>query len=108
VTFVVVWEFEPRPEAAPEFERAYGPEGVWTPFFRRAPDYLGTELLRDADAPSRYVTIDRWTSREAYDRFRVEHAAEYRAIDAACEGLTRHEALVGAFEVSDPASTSTG
>ena len=99
MTFVVVWEFEPSPEATLEFERVYGPDGEWVPLFRRSPDYLGTELLRDLDRPGHYLTIDRWTSRAAYDRFRTERAAEYRAIDAACEGLTRHEALVGAFEV---------
>ena len=103
MTFAVVWEFEPRPEATLEFERAYGPEGVWTPLFRRSPDYLGTELLRDLDAPGRYVTIDRWTSRDAYDRFRAERAVEYGAIDEECEGLTRHEAFVGAFTVTPEA-----
>ena len=103
MTFVVVWEFAPRSDAAPEFERAYGPDGEWVPFFRRSPAYLGTELLRDLDRANRYVTIDRWTSREAYERFRAERAAEYRAIDERCERLTEHEALVGAFEVTPAA-----
>ena len=107
MTFVVVWEFEPRPDSGPEFERAYGPHGVWAPLFRRSPDYLGTELLRDLDRPDRYVTIDRWTSRAAYERFRAERAAEYHAIDEQCEQLTGHEALVGAFELA-PESISRG
>ena len=100
MTFVVMWEFEPRPEAVPGFVRAYGPDGEWIALFRRSPDYLGTELLRDADAPSRYVTIDRWTSREAYERFRAERADQYRAIDERCERLMEHEAFAGAFEVT--------
>ena len=100
MTFVVMWEFEPRPDAVREFVRAYGPAGEWVALFRRSPDYLGTELLRDANAPSRWVTIDRWTSREAYDRFRAGRAVEYRAIDERCERLTEHEAFVGAFEAA--------
>lgn len=100
MTFVVVWEFEPRTDTGPQFEHAYGPDGVWAPLFRRSPDYLGTELLRDLESPGRYVTIDRWTSREAYERFRTERAAEYRAIDERCEELTQHETFVGAFVVT--------
>lgn len=103
MTFVVVWEFEPHPAAAPEFERAYGPEGLWAPLFQRSTDYLGTELLRNLDRPGHYVTIDRWTSREAYERFRTERAAEYRAIDERCAGLTQHEAFLGAFAVTPDA-----
>jgi quinol monooxygenase YgiN len=99
MTYVIVWEFEPRPDAVPAFVHAYGPDGEWVPLFRRSPDYLGTELLRDADAPSRWVTIDRWTSRAAYERFQAERAVEYRAIDGRCAALTEHEAFVGAFEV---------
>ena len=106
MTFVVVWEFEPRPDAVPEFTRAYAPDGVWAPLFRRSPDYLGSELLRDLDQPSRYVTIDRWTSRAAYDRFRAERAAEYRTLDAECERLTAHEAFLGAFDVTPESGQS--
>jgi quinol monooxygenase YgiN len=97
MTFVVIWEFDPHPAARAEFERAYSPGGVWALLFGRSPDYVGTELLRDLGADGRYLTIDRWTSREAYERFRAEYAAEYRATDQRCEGLTRREALVGAF-----------
>ena len=106
MTFVVVWEFEPRPDRTAEFARAYGVDGVWTPLFHRSPDYLGTELLHDLDQPSRYVTIDRWTSREAYDRFRAEQATEYRALDERCAQLTLHEAFLGAFEVAPESSQS--
>lgn len=100
MTFVVIWEFQPRSDSGAEFERAYGPQGVWAPLFRRSLDYLGTELLRDLDRPDRYVTIDRWTSRTAYERFRTERAVEYRAIDEQCARLTEREAFVGAFVVT--------
>jgi quinol monooxygenase YgiN len=48
--------------------------------------------------PGRYLTLDLWVSRAAYEKFRADHAAEYRAIDAQCEALTEHEAEVGRFE----------
>lgn len=58
-----------------EFERAYGPEGEWAEFFRGGAGFVGTELLRDVENPGRYLVIDRWESREAYQAF-VEHRRE--------------------------------
>jgi heme-degrading monooxygenase HmoA len=65
-----------------EFERVYGPEGQWAAFFREGRGYIGTELLRDVEAPGRYVVIDRWDSRDAYDAFVAERGEEYmRRVD---------------------------
>jgi heme-degrading monooxygenase HmoA len=98
--FVVIWSFRPRPERVSEFETAYGPDGVWARFFQQSPDYLGTELLQPSDVPDRYVTIDRWQSRTAFEAFRAEHGDEYQALDHACEELTMDEAKLGEFEGS--------
>ena len=65
-----------------EFERAYGPEGEWAAFFREGAGYVGTELLRDVENPGRYLVVDRWESREAYQRFVEERRDEYmRRVD---------------------------
>ena len=61
----------------PEFERVYGTNGEWAEFFRRARGYIGTELLHDVEAPSRYLVIDRWESADAYNAFVAAHRAEY-------------------------------
>jgi len=94
---VILWEFQARGGQEAEFERAYGPEGVWAKFFRSGDGYLGTELWRDQDRPGRYVTVDRWTTSEAYETFRAAHPDEYKAIDARCEMLTEREAHLGSF-----------
>ena len=62
---------------AEEFERVYGADGEWAQFFRPGRGYIGTELLRDVDEPGRYLVIDRWESREAYNAFLAEHDDEY-------------------------------
>jgi heme-degrading monooxygenase HmoA len=62
---------------APEFERVYGTDGEWAVFFRQGPGYVGTELLRDVEAPGRYLVIDRWESAEAYNAFVAERREEY-------------------------------
>jgi quinol monooxygenase YgiN len=96
---VVVWEFTVRSEHIAAFEAAYGPAGAWVALFRRAPAWLGTELL--AGGSGRYLTLDRWRDRAAYDAFRQSAAADYAALDAACEALTAAEREIGAFDTVD-------
>jgi heme-degrading monooxygenase HmoA len=62
---------------AAEFDRVYGPEGEWAEFFRQGRGYIGTELLRDVEAPGRYLVIDRWESADAYNAFVAARQAEY-------------------------------
>jgi heme-degrading monooxygenase HmoA len=100
--WIAVWEFQVRPESIAEFERAYGPDGPWAQLFRRSSAYLGTELLRDTDRAGRYLTIDRWASRDAFQQFKQQYAGEYAALDRALEKLTEGEALVGDFEAIVP------
>jgi hypothetical protein len=47
---------------------------------------------------TRYLTIDRWQTAQAYEEFRAKYGAEYRELDGACEELTSDERLVGQFE----------
>jgi heme-degrading monooxygenase HmoA len=82
-----------------EFERAYGPAGEWKRLFERGDGYRGTELLRDIAKARRYVTVDRWESREAFETFHERYREEYEALDAKLEALTEYEARVGWFEV---------
>jgi quinol monooxygenase YgiN len=94
--YVVIWEFTVPPEHVPAFEAAYGPAGAWVALFRRAPAWLGTELL--ADRSGRYLTLDRWRDRAAYDAFRQSAAADYASLDAACQSLTAAERQIGTFD----------
>jgi heme-degrading monooxygenase HmoA len=96
--FVVLWEFEVKPDCAARFETVYGPAGEWVRLFRSDSNYQGTRLLRDTSRHGIYITIDLWRSREAYDCFRKTADGLYRAIDAECEGLTCNERHIGSFE----------
>ncbi len=97
--YVILWEFRPAPGREPEFRLAYGPDGRWMRLFKRTPGYLGSELLHDTDDVNRYLTLDRWESPEAYERFRVARGSDYEALDRECEGFTVHEARIGAFQI---------
>jgi heme-degrading monooxygenase HmoA len=96
--YLAIWEFEIKPESGAQFEEIYGPDGAWARLFRQSPDYLGTKLTRDLTRPTRYLTLDCWTSREAFHGFKRTHAAEYETLDRQCESLTEREVMVGEFE----------
>ena len=66
--------------------------------FARSPDYLGTELLPDPEHDGRYVTVDRWVTRAAFEEFRQQWKAEYEALDQACAALTTTETPLGAYD----------
>lgn len=101
MSFVIVWSFSPQPGLRKEFEVAYGPKGSWAELFHQSPDFLGTELLRDAKAEDRYLTVDRWRSRAAFDAFYEAKQRDYEILDRACELLTLSEARIGSFETVD-------
>jgi heme-degrading monooxygenase HmoA len=98
MTYLIVWEFRPRPGMEREFELAYGSRGEWATLFARSPDYLGTELCHDPHDSTRYLTLDRWCSREAFETFCRLHSREYEILDRRFEELTSHEAELGSFE----------
>jgi heme-degrading monooxygenase HmoA len=84
-------------DAAP-FEEVYGEGGSWSEFFRDAPGYVGTELLRDVEQAGRYLLVDRWESRDAYNRFAEQNRDEYvRRVDETAF-LHRQELRLGTFE----------
>jgi heme-degrading monooxygenase HmoA len=97
--FIILWQFDIAEDQVLPFEAAYGAEGSWSALFRQSTDYVGTELLKDAYVPGRYVTIDRWRSEAAFRAFRAEHDAAYEQLDRACDALTASETRIGAYIV---------
>ena len=99
-----MWEFAVADSHILAFEAAYGDDGPWVQLFRGDSAYGGTTLLRasrsaERDGVATFVTLDWWTSPEAYAAFRAAHAAKYAAIDAACERLTLSERKLGSFMI---------
>lgn len=96
--FVIAWEFRVKHNHLADFKQAYRPGGDWERLFQRAEGFIGTELLRDRDDRTRFLTIDKWTSRDHYERFREKFDADYVAIDARTEMFTDAEDRIGVFE----------
>jgi heme-degrading monooxygenase HmoA len=97
--FAILWQFDIAEDKIAGFEAAYGHDGSWAKLFSLSPDYLGTELLKDAYVPGRYVTVDRWSNEEAFRAFRATHDPDYEILDRACDSLTAAETRIGAFVV---------
>ena len=96
----LVFSYEVRDAA--EFERVYGPDGERAEFFRQGRGYVGTELLRDVEASSRYLVVDRWESADAYNAFVAEHQAEYMERVDATRFHYDSELRLGTFEAVWP------
>ena len=95
--FLVIWQFRVRPGMESTFERIYGPHGDWVTLFQTGDGYLQTDLNRSLEDKQVYVTLDFWSSQDAYDRFRTANTAAYKEIDARCETLTEGEVEIGRF-----------
>ena len=96
--YEIFWEYEVRPEQVAAFERLYGADGEWARLFRRADGYVETLLFRDTDRPTRYLTVDRWQSRAAFDAFVEAAGSAYAALDRQGDALTVHERHLCAFD----------
>lgn len=94
---IILWEFFVKKECEAQFFKAYAAEGTWGKFFKKGKGFIRTELLKDAENPLRYVTIDYWNTVEEYERFRKEHLSEYQRIDEHNEKLTERENFIGIF-----------
>ena len=97
---LILWEYQVNWEHRAEFEKAYSANGVWAELFRKAAGFLETELAYDETNPGRYLTIDRWETREAYELFLSQWKEEYQALDMQCEHLTESESYLGGYEVN--------
>ncbi len=95
MAYIIVWEYQVRPEQQAEFEDVYSSHGAWVELFKQSSGYLGTELLQDAINNRRYLTIDRWASKAEYEAFLLEWEIDYHALDVRCEGLTETESQLG-------------
>jgi heme-degrading monooxygenase HmoA len=95
--FVIAWEFVLKQGAQEQFLAGYGPEGRWAKLFAKAPGFIRSELARSEYDGHKFVTVDVWESRAAYDAFRKQFEAEYDLLDMEMQAYTVNEQRVGSF-----------
>ena len=96
--YVVIWEYQVKPDRLGEFEEIYSEEGAWVQLFRKSPGFRGTELLADTQHAGRYITIDRWASARDYEEFLSASRDEYAELDVRFEELTESEISIGKWD----------
>lgn len=94
----ILWEFRVRKDRIAEFEEHYSADGTWARFFRAGRGFRESRLLRDREAPGRYLTIDLWDDLASFRAFSDANAEEYASIDRRCAELTDEERCLGYFE----------
>jgi hypothetical protein len=101
--YCYVWRYEVKDDRLENFQTLYGPDGDWVRLFRRDPEYVRTILLRDRQAPACFMTLDFWSSQEAYLAFRERFSMDLETLDRLCAGLTVCERQIGELDTIDPA-----
>ena len=99
--FVIVWQYQVHPGSESEFERIYSSDGDWVQLFQQAPGFLRTALLRDFSQSGKYMTLDHWSSRGAFEQFKSTFREQYETMDHRCEALTVEESFFGYFDKVD-------
>lgn len=95
--YAYIWEFYVKPGCESNFEHMYGEDGNWVKLFKQEKGYLHTELFHDASNSLRYLTIDYWESKSAFETFKNLHKNEFETLDIQCEKLTERETFISAF-----------
>ena len=98
MTHFRIWQFHPAPGREQEFATAYASDGVWAELFKQAEGFVGTTLLAPVEPGGPWLTIDRWQSLSAFERFQDEHGEAYRGLDTELMPLTADERFIGAFD----------
>lgn len=91
----IVWEYEVRLDQLAAFEALYGSAGAWAGLFHRASEYRGTQLFRDTERATHFLTIDSWQSQAGYDAFLASVHAEYVRLDEQGAALLTSERCLG-------------
>jgi heme-degrading monooxygenase HmoA len=98
MTHVRIWRFQPAAGHERDFAAAYSGDGIWAKLFEQAQGFVSTSLLAPEEPGGPWLTVDRWQSRAAFDRFQQVHGEAYRALDVELEPLTVDELFIGTFE----------
>ena len=96
--YLAIWRFRVKPEKLSAFVEAYASGGAWSVLFANSPEYIATTLVCDRSEPRVYLTVDEWKSKAAFDRFKLEFAAQYAELDRACNAVTESEELIAEGE----------
>ncbi len=95
----IVYEFLIKEGASGQFELLYGPGGAWSKLFAQWSGFRGTTVLRDANNPRRYLTIDLWETVGQWEQALSERETEYTDLETTFGEWVESKIEVGTFRV---------
>lgn len=95
--YCIAWKYTVSSNHS-KFEEEYGRTGSWFKFFEPCEDYLGHELMKEADGKT-YLLTDKWMSKEDYESFLSANKADYDALNEKSKGLYDAEESIGTFTI---------
>jgi len=92
-------EFRVREGREPEFERVFGPDGLWRKFLVGTEGYFRSEVRCEFAVERTYRVLDIWTSHVEFEQFRRRWAAEYERfrLSISADELIERELLLGMY-----------
>lgn len=96
--FIVLNEFHVKEEHIPAFETEFGSAGTRSETLQKGEGFMSTELMKDGANKRRFITIDRWISKDAYEDFQIEFENESAEVAKLGENMLEKQQLIGAFE----------
>jgi hypothetical protein len=86
-----------------DFEKIFGPEGIWSELLRRSGEYLRTDCKLETETRQHYMVFDYWRTHQGFEDFRVQHKPEYELFNRliASESLVERETLLGSFYIGE-------
>jgi heme-degrading monooxygenase HmoA len=61
--------------------------GAWAQLFAQAEGYAGTQLFRDVDRASRFLSVDRWADAASWRAFLDRWGNDYDELEHRLHGL---------------------
>ena len=87
--FQVIWELKVKYKEREKFEQFYDAKGDWVRFFRKSPEYLGTDVLENGEGDGIFLVIDEWNSEEAFTEYVKTRKAEYDLLEEKGKSASR-------------------
>lgn len=95
--YIIIWQYTVHSNYRDAFIEHYHSDGEWVKLFQQSPDYVETEFFQLENDTHAFITVDKWLTSTAYERFLKENAKAYQRIDNTCEEFTREEILIGKY-----------
>lgn len=97
--YSVIWKYQVKPQYIETFEHEYGFEGTWFKLFSESKEYKGSFLHKSETEPNTYLLIDTWSSKQAYEDFKMIKRDLYNSLSIKFEYLYETEEKIGSYDL---------